>query len=52
MLQGVMRNSTIGLLCALDMRPEDRNDTKYTLCMTTERKATFQEPTADAHHSE
>ena len=42
MLQGVMRNSTIGLLYALDMRPQERIGIEHTLCTETECKATFQ----------
>ena len=42
MLQGVMRNSTIGLLYALRMRPEERIDMEHTLCTETECKATYQ----------
>ena len=42
MLQGLMRNSTIGLLYALDMRPKERIDMEHTLCTNTECKATYQ----------
>ena len=42
MLQGVMRNSTIGLLYALDMRPRERSGIDHRLCTKTECKATFQ----------
>lgn len=42
MLQGVMRNSTIGLLYVLDMRPKERFDMEHTRCTDTESKATYQ----------
>ncbi len=42
MLQGVMRNSTIGLLYALDMRPHERPGIKHKSCTKTECKATVQ----------
>ena len=42
MLQGLMKNSTIGLLYALDMRPQERPGIKHTKCMKTECKATVQ----------
>ena len=41
MLRGVMRNSTIGLLYALDMRPRERPGTKHKRCTDTECKATI-----------
>ncbi len=40
MLQGVMKNSTIGLLYALDMRPQERPGIMHTNCTKTECKAT------------
>ena len=42
MLQGMMRNSTIGLLYALDMRPIERSRIKHTHCTDTECKATIE----------
>ena len=39
-LQGVMRNSTIGLLYTLRMRPQERLDMDHSLCTKTECKAT------------
>ena len=41
MLQGVMRNSTIGLLYALEMRPEERSDIEHERCTKTECMATI-----------
>ena len=43
MLQAVMRNSTIGLLYALDMRPKERPGIEHTYCTKTECKATIHE---------
>ena len=42
MLQGLMKNSTIGLLYALDLRPKERPGVKHTKCTKTECKATIQ----------
>ena len=42
MLQGLMKNSTIGLLYALDMRPKERDGIQHTNCTKTECKATVQ----------
>ena len=41
MLQGVMRNSTIGLLYALEMRPEERHDIEHESCTKTKCMATI-----------
>ena len=41
MLQGLMKNSTIGLLYALDMRPEERRGIQHTKCTETECNATI-----------
>lgn len=40
MLKGVMRNSSIGLLYALNMRPEERIGIKHKNCTDTECRAT------------
>ena len=42
MLQGVMRSSTIGLLYALKMHPQERSDMEHERCTKTKCNATSQ----------